>query len=118
MYALIHAADTTTAVSFSLTGWQLLTLLVGTILPLVVGLVTTRVTNAGLKAILLLALSAVIGLLGQLIAAHEANQDYDLGTGLVLFLGTFLIGVGTHFGLWKPTGVTGAAQDLGSRPEA
>ncbi|WP_326597741.1 hypothetical protein [Streptomyces sp. NBC_01803] len=81
-------------------------------LPVLVGLVTTRVTHAGWKAVLLLALSSANGLLVELSAAGD---DYDLGTAAVATLVSFGIGVLTHFGLWKPTGIAGAAQDIGPR---
>lgn len=87
-------------------------LLVSTVLPLLVGLVTSRDMKPGLKAILLAALAAVTGLLTELLNAVNAGVAYDLGTGLVLALGAFLIAVGIHYGLWKPTKATAAVQDV------
>lgn len=83
-------------------------LLVSVVLPVLVGLVTTRVTHAGVKAVLLLALTALNGFLVELQAGGEG---YDLGTAVVLTLVSFGTAVLSHFGLWKPTGVAGAAQD-------
>jgi hypothetical protein len=83
-------------------------LLVSVVLPVLVGLVTTRVTHAGWKAVLLLALSTVNGFLVEYAAPGDG---YDVGTAAVLALVAFGTGVLSHFGLWKPTGVAGAAQD-------
>lgn len=86
-------------------------LILGVVLPVLVGLVTTRATSAGRKAVLLAALSVVTSLLTELIAALQAGTVYNLGLALVLGLGTFIVAVATHYGLLKPTGVSGAAQE-------
>lgn len=83
-------------------------LLVSTVLPVLVGLVTTRVTHAGTKAVLLLALSAANGFVVEYAAG---GPGYDVGTAAVLSLVAFGTGVLSHFGLWKPVGVSGRAQD-------
>jgi len=84
-------------------------LLISVVLPVLVGLVTTRVTHAGAKAVLLLALTAGNGFLVELAAPHPSG--YDLGTAAILSLVSFGTAVLSHFGLWKPTGVSGKAQD-------
>lgn len=96
---------------------MLLTLLSGVVLPLVVGLVTTRDTNPNRKAVLLAALSVLIPLVSELGNALSTGAAYDLGTALMTALGTFLIGVGLHYGLWKPTGVSARAQEAFSPPK-
>ena len=83
-------------------------LLVSVVLPVLVGLVTTRVTSAGTKAVLLLALSTANGLL---VEVANPGPGFDLGTAVVLSLVAFGTGVLAHFGLWKPAGVSGKAQD-------
>lgn len=83
-------------------------LLISVVLPVLVGLVTTRVTHAGGKAVLLLALSTLNGLL---VEYANPGPGYDLGTAVVLALVSFGAGVLAHFGLWKPAGVSGKAQD-------
>ena len=85
-------------------------LLVSTVLPLLVGLVTKVTTNAGAKAVLLAALALATSLLTELGNALAHGETYDVGRGLLLALPTFLIAVGVHFGLWKPTGAAEAAQ--------
>lgn len=83
-------------------------LLVSVILPVLVGLVTTRVTSAGIKAVLLLALSVLNGLL---VEVANPGPGFDFGTAAILALVAFATGVLAHFGLWKPTGLSGKAQD-------
>ncbi len=99
---------------FSTTGIQVLSLLVGTVLPLLVGLVTKVSTSPGTKATLLAALSAASGLLTELLASAQANVSYDLAQGLLTAVATFIVAVGMHYGLWKPTGASAKAQQIGS----
>ncbi|MFF4369620.1 hypothetical protein [Streptomyces sp. NPDC001594] len=83
-------------------------LLLSVVLPVLVGLVTTRVTHPGVKAVLLLVLSGATGFLTEM--AHP-GPGWDAGTAAVLALVSFGTATLAHFGLWKPTGVSGAAQD-------
>lgn len=95
--------------------WPLIIgLLVSTILPLIVGLVTKYETRSGVRAVLLAALAAVTGLLTELGNAIQTGTTYNLGTGLVLALTAFLVAVGIHFGLLKPTGASDAVIAVGS----
>lgn len=91
-----------------------ISVLVGTVLPLLVGLVTTRVTHSGVKAILLAALSLVTALLTELGAAWSRGEAYDIGQGLLIALPTFLVAVGMHYGMWKATGASDAVQRIGT----
>ncbi|MEV6504765.1 hypothetical protein AB0M61_01420 [Streptomyces sp. NPDC051642] len=79
-------------------------LLISTGLPVLVGLVTTRVTSGGLKAVLLLALSGANGFLVELAGPHDSGYSWQ--TAAVLALVSFAVGVLTHFGLLKPAGVS------------
>lgn len=85
-----------------------LPLLISVGLPVLVGLVTTRVTHPGTKAVLLLALSTANGVLTE---AANAAPGWDVRAAVVAALASFGVGVAAHFGLWKPTGVAGKAQD-------
>ncbi|MGW7398126.1 hypothetical protein ACWGH7_16695 [Streptomyces cyaneofuscatus] len=87
-------------------------LAIGVVLPVLVGLVTTRVTSSGAKAVLLLALTALNGFLVEL---ANPGDDYQVGSAVVLWAVSFGTGVLAHFGLWKPTGVSGKAQDVGAK---
>lgn len=91
----------------------LLTLLASVVFPLLVGLVTTRETSPGRKAVFLAALSVLAPLLTELASALADGSRYDLGLALFTALGNFLIATGLHFGLWKPTGVAGTVQAHG-----
>lgn len=84
-------------------------LLVSVVLPVLVGLVTTRVVHAGWKAVLLLALSTATGFATEYAGPHDAG--YSVGTAAVLALVSFGTGVLSHFGFWKPVGVSAKAQD-------
>jgi hypothetical protein len=85
-------------------------MLVSTVLPVLVGLVTTRVTHSGIQAILLAGLAAATGLLTELGNAIAQGVAFDMGTGLALALGSFIVAVALHYGFWKPTTVTAKAQ--------
>lgn len=89
-------------------------LLISTVLPLLVGLVTKTVTSAGAKAALLAGLAAVNGLAVEFAAALNSGEPYNLGTGLLVALGSFLVAVGLHYGLYKPTGTSESLQKVGS----
>lgn len=97
---------------FDIPFWLVFQLAAAVVFPLLVGLVTTRLSSAGLKAVILAALAVVTSLAGELAAALQTGATYNLGTALLAALGSFLIAVGTHFGLWKPTGAATAAQKI------
>lgn len=98
---------------FTLPPALVLGLIVSTILPLLVGLITKTVTSPAVKAVLLALLAALLGLLTELLAAVQSGTTYDIGTGVLVALAGFLVAVGMHFGIWKPTGLAGAAQRVG-----
>lgn len=81
------------------------------VLPILVGLVTTRVTSSGAKAWLLAGLTLLTSLLTELARAVSAGEVYDLGVALQLAVPAFAISVATHYGLWKPAGVSDAIAD-------
>lgn len=91
---------------------QLWSLLVGTVLPIAVGIVTKSSTSAGLKAILLALFAAVSGFLTELI---QSGDSFSWETALITWLATFMVSVALHFGVWKPTGVAAGAQGVGNR---
>ncbi|TDW31031.1 hypothetical protein [Cryobacterium psychrophilum] len=97
---------------------MLIWLAVTVILPILVGLVTTRETSPARKAIFLSVLAFAAGILTNLLASITAGMPYDLFAGLVQGLATFLIAVAAYFGLWKPTGVASAAQAVGTGKHA
>ena len=109
--ALAHTAAVT--VGFTLDPATVVQLLVAFVLPVLVGLVTTRVTPAAAKAWTLAGLTLATSLLVELGRTITAGGVFDIGVALLAALPAFVVSVATHYGLWKPTGVSGAAQDVG-----
>ena len=89
----------------------LLSLAITIALPILVGLVTRRSTSAGVKAVLLLALAAVKTVLEAWLQAANTSVDFVWIPVAYTTAINFLIAVALHFGLFKPTGMAGAAQD-------
>ncbi|MFE9742973.1 hypothetical protein [Streptomyces sp. NPDC006477] len=85
-------------------------LLIGVILPILVGLVTKTTTSASTKAVLLAFLSALTGILTEYVDVLANGGAYNWSVALYTWGGAFILAVATHFGLWKPTGVSASAQ--------
>lgn len=92
-------------------GWLAIQYVVSFILPILVGLVTKRSTSAAVKAVLLAFLAAVTSVGTEALAAHGAGTGWAWQTTAFNALVGFTVAVAGYFGLWKPTGVAGAAQD-------
>lgn len=88
--------------------WTLLGFAVQFVLPLLVGLVTTKVTDSKIQALLLAGLSLVVSVASSALSAHAAGQAFDLVSAVLTALAGFITSVGAHFGLWKPTGAAAA----------
>jgi pheromone shutdown protein TraB len=82
------------------------------VMPILVGLVTTRTTSGAIKAWLLAGFTLVTSMLTQLGAALSNGTPFDVGLALLAFIPAFAISVATYYGLWKPTGIGGKAQDV------
>lgn len=80
-------------------------------LPILVGLVTTKVTSSAVKAWSLAGLTLVTSVLTGFGAALSAGEVFDLGVALLTAIPSFAISVAVHYGLWKPTGVSEKAQE-------
>jgi len=91
-----------------------LQLLASTVFPLLVGLVTTRDTHPGRRAVLLALLSVSTSFAAQLANALQAGAPFDLIAALLAALVSFLVAVGMHFGLWNPIGAAALLQSIGS----
>jgi hypothetical protein len=87
---------------------QWLNVLVNAVLPIVVAIVTSKVAGGAVKALTLLILSAVSGFLVSWLAALDAGEPFSLSAAGFTALMGLVIAVAAHFGLWKPTGVTGS----------
>lgn len=103
-------------ITFSMDPAAIVQMLVAVVLPVLVGLVTTKVTHGGVKACLLALLTMVTSVLTELGRALAAHQDFDAGVALTTALPAFVISVATHFGVWKPTGVTDKVQAVLAKP--
>ncbi len=82
------------------------------IMPLVVGLVSTKATAGAIKAWLLAGLTLLTSILTGLGDALATGSTFDLGASLLIAIPAFAISVSTYYGLWKPTGVGGTAQEF------
>lgn len=82
-----------------------LTMIIAVVLPALVALVTKQVASSNVKAVLLLLLSAVAG---TVTSWQNTNGTFDLKDAVVATLLTFVIAVGSHFGLLKPLEITGS----------
>lgn len=96
-------------IEFDVPLWQIIQAVVAIFLPIVVGLVTTRVTAANRKAVLLAGLSVVTSLLTELGHALQTNTTYNLGLALLFAIGTFAVAVATHYGLYKAPNAVGVS---------
>ena len=94
---------------FAFSWLLLLQVLVSTLLPLLVALISTTMTSGSRKAVLLLALSALTSLLAQLADALTSGRPFDLFTALVMALVGFFVAVATHFGIWKAENSSGGS---------
>lgn len=84
----------------------LLALLIGTVLPILVGIVTTKVESRKVKSILLITLSAVSGLLTGALQGGGAVTKEALYAGFV----SYITAIAVHYGVYKPSGVTEVVQ--------
>jgi hypothetical protein len=87
---------------------QLISLVVGTLLPILVALITDRAASGAVKAITLLALSAVASFLSAWLVAINTAADFDFSQAAFGVLTTFIVAVAVHFGFWKPVGASGS----------
>lgn len=106
------AITNTPTVVFSLDWAIVVQIVLAVFLPILVGLVTTRVTKGSIKAWLLAGLTLATSLLTQLAQAISSGTPFDLGLALLAVIPAFAISVATYYGLWKPTGVGEKMQDV------
>jgi hypothetical protein len=78
-------------------------LLVGTVLPIVVALVTNQLASSRFKALTLLFLSALTTIGQEIVAAGQ----FEVKETILKFALLFLTSIGIHYGLLKPAGITG-----------
>lgn len=83
----------------------LLNAAVGILIPLLVAVVTAKVSSPKVKSSVLLALSAVAGYLTTLLAG---NQEVDWKNVAVAILTIFVAAAASFFGFTKPAGLAGS----------
>lgn len=92
--------EPTLPASIDLAPWTV-SLIAGTVIPLVVGLITKLRASAGLKAVVALLLDVVVTVANLLVTRNGHIEVAEFVTFLAV---TFLIHVGSYLGLWKPVG--------------
>jgi hypothetical protein len=85
----------------------LLNLLVATVLPFLVALVTRKETDSSKKGILLAVLAGATAMVTQ--AVNQLGV-FDVQT-LYLGVQNFIVSIGLYTGLWKPTGAADKVAD-------
>lgn len=84
---------------------QTIILISGVVIPILVGLLAKAAAPSGLKAILNAALTGAAAVLSQTVPG-----DFRWRAFFTAWAATWVVAVATHFGFYKPTGVTGAVQ--------
>jgi len=84
-----------------------LTFIVATVLPLLVAVVSTKVTASRTKGILLAVLALITGLASGILDALVTGDEYNVGEQLMLLLGVFAWAVASYFGIWRAAGPDG-----------
>lgn len=97
-------------VMFTLDPALTIQLILTVIMPIIVGLITKKTTSSAVKAWLLAGTTLVTSVLTGLYDAVINAGIFDLGQALLIAIPAFAISVATHYGLWKPTGISEAAQ--------
>lgn len=85
-----------------------LSVAVSVVLPILVALITARVADGTVKALVLLVLATLSGLGTAVLDAQATGQAVDLSQLAFDALASFVLAVAWHFGLLKPANVTGS----------
>lgn len=85
-----------------------LTLAATVLLPMLTGVVTARLAHPGLKAGVLALLALATTLANELLESGATSVQFDVSSWLATALTVFLGAVGFHYGLLKPTQITGS----------
>jgi len=92
----------------TITPEQLLTLAINVVLPALVALVTARESHPGVKAVALLFLSSLTGVLSTWVHAIDTGTVIDWSQAGFTALAGFAVAVLAHFGLLSPLALTGS----------
>lgn len=77
------------------------------LLPLLVDLVTKRLSSSAFKSVVLLFLSLVTGLLTEFLTSLNDGTVFDWSTGLYGAVISFVLGTASFFGLTSSLGISG-----------
>ena len=91
---------------------QIVAIVISAIMPLLVGLVTKRVTSSGLKSILLVGFTGATSFITELV---KEESNFSLGTALLTWMLGFVVAIGIHLGFYRPTAVTAKTQEIGNK---
>lgn len=91
----------------SVTAFQLVTFVVGVLLPILAAVVTRFDATPKVRSLVLLLLSFISGILNSWLVAPSG---FDWSQAIFNAITQFVIGVAVLYGLWKPTGVSDAAK--------
>lgn len=86
---------------------QWISIIIGTLIPILVGFLTKLDAPAGLKAVVNAFISAVSG---ALVTILENGGAFVPREALVAIGSTWVVSIATYYGLWKPTGVSERVQ--------
>lgn len=84
------------------------TLLLGTVLPAVVALVKSRWSSGRVGALVLLGLTVLTAVASEIIVDATGAATFSWQDVAERFVLLFVVAVAFHFGLLKPTGITGS----------
>jgi hypothetical protein len=111
MIAQILAADIATSIQLSP---LVITLLIGTVTPLLTGLIVKLQASSGVKSVVALVLVAVGAGINYVVSN---NGTFDLASLLVLVFATFVAHVSTYYGVWKPIGNKDGSPTMNLTPD-
>jgi len=80
-------------------------------LPVLVGIVTTKVTKSWIKVVLLGGLTFVSTILTGLLDANTAGVQFQWLSALLNAGASWAYSIAIHFGIWKPLKVTDRVQE-------
>lgn len=106
-----YAATTTGETVLVTNNTQLLlviNLVISIVAPLLVSLITNSAADPRFKAIINLLIAAVVGVVTPFLTGQQEWGSVQISVILLSIAQIWLTSIMAHYGLWKPTGVTGS----------
>lgn len=107
--ALAAAGDSAALLTWDIDWIAILNFVVGTVLPLLVAVVTTKVTSSLVKGLLLAGFAFLTTVLTAILDALVSQTPLELGGLLASALTTFAWAVVAYFGIWRAEGKDGVS---------